>query len=85
MCIRDSITPNDDDLEDLFADLAANISKPGATNIVLDEVLNPDFAITSILMPIKGTATMINATSLRWTIEMCIRDRYSAGPNSCFW
>ncbi|HJB26085.1 MAG TPA: VWA domain-containing protein [Firmicutes bacterium] len=64
-----AITPNDDDLEDLFADLAANISKPGATNIVLDEVLNPDFAITSILMPIKGTATMINATSLRWTID----------------
>lgn len=63
-----AITPNDEDLEELFADLAANISKTGATNIVIDEVLNPDFAITSILMPTRGTASMVNSTTLRWTI-----------------
>lgn len=64
-----SIAPSDSDLENLFADLAANISKPGATNIVLDEVVNPDFVITSILVPTKGTASMIDATSLKWTIN----------------
>ena len=53
----------------LFEDLAENISKPGATNIVIDEVLNPDFTITSISMPTKGAATMLNQTSLRWTID----------------
>lgn len=64
-----AITPDDAQLEDLFADLAANISKPGATNIVLDEVVNPDFIITSILMPTKGVASMINSTTLKWTID----------------
>ncbi len=64
-----AIAPSDDDLEDLFADLAQNISKPGATDIVIDEVINPDFIITSIMMPTKGTASMINATTLKWTID----------------
>jgi Uncharacterized protein encoded in toxicity protection region of plasmid R478, contains von Willebrand factor (vWF) domain len=32
-----AVTPDDAELEELFADLAANISKPGATNIVIDE------------------------------------------------
>ena len=64
-----AITPDDSELEDLFEDLAENISKPGATNIVIDEALNPDFTITSISMPTKGAATMINQTSLRWTID----------------
>ena len=42
MCIRDRTSA---DLEQLFADLAANISVPGATNIVINEALNPDFVI----------------------------------------
>ena len=64
-----SITPDDAELEDLFADLAANISKPGATDIVIDETVNPDFVITGILMPTKGVASMISSTMLRWTID----------------
>lgn len=63
-----AVTPDDADLEDLFADLAANISKPGATNIVIDEVVNPDFTITSIIPPGKGTAMIVNANTLRWEI-----------------
>ncbi len=64
-----AITPDDADLENLFEDLAANISKPGATDIVIDEVVNPDFEITDISAPTKGTATMIDPTSLKWTID----------------
>lgn len=64
-----AVTPDAADLEQLFADLAANITKPGATNIVIDETVNPDFAIVSILQPTKGMATMINARALRWTIS----------------
>jgi Ca-activated chloride channel family protein len=63
-----AVTPDDAELEDLFADLAANITKPGATNIVIDEVVNPDFVITSVLSPTKGTALLLNSTSLRWSI-----------------
>jgi Ca-activated chloride channel family protein len=51
-----AVTPDAEKLEDLFADLAANISKPGATNIVIDEIINSDFTITSIIPPTKGTA-----------------------------
>src|SRR5699024_3179353 len=63
-----AVTPDDAQLEDLFADLAANISKPGATNIVIDETVNPDFTIISVNMPTKGTAMTINAHSLQWKI-----------------
>ena len=64
-----AVTPDDAELEELFKDLAANISKPGATNIVIDEVVTSDFVITSIQMPTKGVASIVNATTLRWTID----------------
>lgn len=63
-----AVTPDETDLEDLFADLAANISKPGATNIVIDETVNPDFRITSVIPPTKGTAMMVSNTALQWKI-----------------
>lgn len=64
-----AVTPDDADLEDLFKDLAANISKTGATNIVIDETVNPDFIITSVTTPTKGTATMIDSNTLQWKIQ----------------
>lgn len=63
-----AVTPDAAELEELFAELAANISKTGATNIVINETVTADFVITSILTPSAGSATMLNATSLRWTI-----------------
>lgn len=63
-----AVTPDAADLEALFAQLAANISKPGATNIVINEVLDPDFTITNIVTPAKGTVSMLDAHSLRWAI-----------------
>lgn len=63
-----AVTPNAADLERIFAELAANISKPGATNITIHETVNADFAITSILSPNKGSASMLDAHSLQWTI-----------------
>lgn len=63
-----AVTPDDSELEVLFADLAANISKPGATNIVIDETLNPDFTILSVGMPSSGTASTIDTRSLQWKI-----------------
>ncbi|HIW73116.1 MAG TPA: VWA domain-containing protein [Firmicutes bacterium] len=63
-----AVTPDAADLEQLFADLAANISKTGATNLVINETVNPDFVITSVLAPSRGTVTTLGATSLRWNI-----------------
>lgn len=63
-----AITPDEADLEELFAELAANISKTGATNIEINEVVTSDFVITSVLNPTVGSAAMLSSTSLRWTI-----------------
>ncbi len=63
-----AVTPDEAELEALFAELAANISKTGATDIVIDEIINSDFAITSVLSPNYGSAMMVNATTLKWTI-----------------
>lgn len=63
-----AVTPDEADLEQLFADLAANISKPGATNIVIDELVNSDFVITSIISPTTGTAMMVNFNQIQWKI-----------------
>ena len=64
-----AVTPDDADLEELFKDLAANISKTGATNIVIDEVVNSDFEITSVTPPTKGTAMMMDPTTIQWKID----------------
>lgn len=64
-----AVTPDDAQLEDLFKDLAANISKTGATNIVIDEVVDSDFIITSMLPPTKGTAMMIDSNTIQWKIQ----------------
>ncbi len=63
-----AVTPNDADLEELFKDLAANISKTGATNIVIDEVIQPDFMITSLIPPTKGSAMMTGQNTIQWKI-----------------
>lgn len=62
------VTPDAADLEELFAELAANIAKPGATDIVIDEEVNADFLITSIVSPAKGSAVLESDQRLRWTI-----------------
>ena len=36
-----AITPDDEELEKIFEDLARNITKPGAADIVIDEVISP--------------------------------------------
>lgn len=63
-----AVTPDAEDLERLFSELASNISKPGATNISIHEVINADFLITNILSPTKGTVTMLDDRTLRWDI-----------------
>ena len=51
-----AVTPDAADLEELFAELAANISKAGATDIVIKEKLTDDFEIVDVDPPAKGTA-----------------------------
>ncbi|MFR5071882.1 MAG: hypothetical protein ACLTDS_07005 [Bianqueaceae bacterium] len=64
-----AITPDDEELETLFEDLAQNIAKPGATDIVIDEKVNPCFKITAVSNPTKGTTSLTSPTSLQWKID----------------
>lgn len=64
-----AITPDDGQLEELFKDLARNISKPGATNIVIDEIINPDFTIIDIIPPEIGTAAVVDSNTIKWEID----------------
>ena len=64
-----AVTPTAADLEELFANLAENISKPGATNIKINEMVNPDFKIINVLTPNFGTADQINDTTIDWKID----------------
>ena len=64
-----SITPDDEELEKIFEDLARNIAKPGATNVVITDTVVPCFRITSLSSPTKGTASMVNATTVEWKID----------------
>ncbi len=64
-----AVTPDDSKLEELFRELGANISKAGATNIMIDEVINSDFEIINIIPPVKGNILQIDANTLRWKME----------------
>lgn len=64
-----SITPDDEELEKLFEDLAKNIAKPGATDIVITDSVADCFRITSIFSPTKGTASMLDSNTVQWKID----------------
>lgn len=64
-----AITPDDAELEDLFEDLAKNITNPGATQIVITDTVNSCFKIISLSSPTKGMASLIDATKLEWRID----------------
>ncbi len=63
-----TIAPTDAELETVFDDLAANITNPGATNIVVTDNISPCFRITSLSSPTKGTASIVNANTVSWNI-----------------
>lgn len=64
-----AVTPDAAELEALFAELAANISKTGATNIFIEETISPDFIITGIPTTTKGTAMVSGNNKIKWQIN----------------
>jgi len=64
-----AIAPDSSQLDQLFADLAENLSVPGATNIVINEILNPDFVILDPPMASIGTISQLTPTAFQWTIN----------------
>ncbi|MGN0166226.1 MAG: VWA domain-containing protein [Lachnospiraceae bacterium] len=64
-----AITPDDEELENLFEDLAKNIAKPGATGIVIRDTISSCFSIVSLDTPSKGTASLVDSNSVKWEID----------------
>ena len=64
-----AITPDDAELEEIFKDIAKNISKPGATDIVITDTVTPCFRITALSSPTKGSASMVDANTVEWKID----------------
>ncbi|MBQ8356579.1 MAG: VWA domain-containing protein [Clostridia bacterium] len=64
-----AITPDDEELEKIFEDLARNIAKPGATDIVITDKVNACFKVTAVSMPTKGTASLVDPTTVEWKID----------------
>lgn len=67
--IHVAIAPTPADLEEIFAELAANLTKPGATDLKIVEEVNPDFEIIEILPPAKGTVEQGSDTKLTWRMD----------------
>lgn len=64
-----SITPDDEELEKIFEDLAKNIAKPGATNAVITDTVSSCFRIKSLSSPTKGKASMVDSNTVKWEID----------------
>lgn len=64
-----AITPDDAELEDLFEELARNITNPGATNIEITDRVSPCFRITGVSAPTKGTASLVDTNTVRWNMD----------------
>ena len=63
------ITPDDEDLEEVFEELAENISNPGATNIILTDTVNSYFTITDLVDVSKGEAEILTTNKIRWNMD----------------
>ncbi|MBQ8509836.1 MAG: VWA domain-containing protein [Clostridia bacterium] len=64
-----AITPDDEDLEELFEDLARNITKPGATDIVIRDRVASCFTIIDVDDPTKGKAEQKDDRTVEWKID----------------
>lgn len=63
------ITPDAGELEELFKELAASISTPGATDITVEEKVTADFTVESVEDPVKGSVVLTGPDSLRWSLS----------------
>ena len=63
-----AIAPDSAALEQIFANLAQNLTVPGAQDITIHEHINPDFVILGTPVPTKGSVALHNEAVLCWKI-----------------
>lgn len=56
-------------LDAAFAAIAAEVVKAGAQDVVIREILNPDFKIINVNVPTNGTVNVLNSHTLEWKAD----------------
>lgn len=64
-----AIAPTEAELEELFEDLARNITNPGATDITITDTISDCFRITGVQSPSKGSAALQGTNKVVWSID----------------
>ena len=62
-------TPNEEELERAFHDLADTIAGPGATNIHIEDIISTEFAIIGFEPPLIGEAELESSQIIHWYIS----------------
>ena len=64
------VSPTPAELEQLFKDVAEDISEPGAENILMEELVSEGFVIIDIAAPEFGTVMQLSPRALNWRIPV---------------
>ncbi len=64
-----ALAENTSQLDAAFAAIAAEVVKAGALDMMIQEVLNPDFKITNVNVPTYGTVNVLNPHTLEWKAD----------------
>ena len=64
------VSPTPAELEQLFKDVAEDISEPGAENILIEELVSEGFVIIDIAAPEFGTVMQLSPRALNWRIPV---------------
>lgn len=56
-------------LQKVFAQVAAEVVKAGALDMVIYEALTPDFKITDVHIPTNGSVSVLTPQTLEWTSD----------------
>ncbi len=64
-----ALAANTSELDAAFDQIAAEVVKAGALDMVIQEVLNPDFQIINVNLPTTGTVNVLNPHALEWKAD----------------
>ena len=64
-----AVAPTAEELERVFAEIAGEVVRPGASQVSIEEIVSPDFTITRMDRPTHGRARRTGANTLLWEMD----------------
>ena len=64
-----AVTPNFNEIQTLFKNMFRDISKDGATNLVVTDTIGDCFSVVSVDETSKGSAEILNDKQVRWSMN----------------